>query len=226
VVKKKTKLSKNDKLLIVLEGLSGLYTTREILDLYEQEYGETFSKSKKPASSITRVLNRISIIEVVGSGRGKKYKIDGYKANIKVIEKNKKEALHIWLTNVFDTSPEQVIEDYRDRWLIETLFEEAKVGWYINKLPGRKLESIKAHLYWSFIAYDIVSIFKRSLTPKYRNAGIEVLRRDLFHKSAVLSNDCESVKLEFNRRYKMRYNEQLASMNEFIDQTRDMIDLL
>ncbi|MEA1895586.1 MAG: hypothetical protein U9N36_10395 [Euryarchaeota archaeon] len=80
--------------------------------------------------------------------------------------------------------------------------------------------------HWSFIAYDIVNIFKRSLTPKYRNAGIEVLRRDLFHKSAVLSFEGESVKLEFNRRYEMRYNEQLASMNEFIDQTRDMIDLL
>jgi len=226
VMKKKTQLSNNDKLLLLLEGVSGLYTTREILDLYEQEYGETFSNSKKPVASLTRVLNRISIIEVVGSGRGKKYKIDGYKANIKVMGKNKKETPHIWLTNVFDTSPEQVIEDYRDRWLIETLFEEAKGEWYINKLPGRKLESIKAHLYWSFIAYDIVNIFKRSLTPKYRNAGIEVLRRDLFHKSAVLSFDGESVKLEFNRRYKMRYNEQLASMNEFIDQTRDVIDIL
>jgi hypothetical protein len=106
------------------------------------------------------------------------------------------------------------------------LFEEAKGEWYINKLPGRKLESIKAHLYWSFIAYDIVNIFKRSLTPKYRNAGIEVLRRDLFHKGAVFSFDGESVKLEFNRRYKIRYNEQLASMNEFVDQTRDRIDLL
>lgn len=226
LMKKKTQLSKKDKLLILREELSGAYTTQEILDSYEKEYGELFSKSKKPAASITRVLNKIPMIEAVGRGRGKKYRIDSYKANIEVIGKNKKETMHIWLTNVFDTPAEQVIEDYRDRWLIETLFEEAKGEWYINKLPGRKLEPIKAHMYFNFIAYDIVNIFKRSLTPKYRNAGIEVLRRDLFHKSAVLSFDGESVRLEFNRRYERRYNEQLASMNEFINRTRDEIDLL
>ena len=77
-----------------------------------------------------------------------------------------------------------------------------------------------------FIAYNIVSIFKRALTEKYRKAGIEVLRRDILHKIAVISFNGKSVKFEFNRKYEIRYNEQLASINEFISRTRDKIELL
>lgn len=133
--------------------------------------------------------------------------------------------MFIWLTNVFNESPEQVIEDYGNRWLIETLFEEAKGGWYINKLPSRNLEAIKVHFYFNFFAYNIVNIFKRSLTQKYINASIEVLRRDILHKSAVLSFNGKSVMFAFNRKYEIMYNEQLASINEFINQARDEIEL-
>ena len=58
-----------------------------------------------------------------------------------MLDGNEKEEMFIWLTNVFNTAPEQIIEDYGDRWLIETLFEEAKGEWYINKLPSRDLEA-------------------------------------------------------------------------------------
>jgi Zn-finger domain-containing protein len=82
------------------------------------------------------------------------------------------------------------------------------------------------HFYFSFITYSIVSIFKRALTEKYRKAGIEVLRRDILHKIAVISFNDKSVKFEFNRKYEIRYNEQLASIHEFIGQIRDKIELM
>jgi hypothetical protein len=157
---------------------------------------------------------------------GRKYRIEGYKAGIDVLDRNEKEEMFIWLTNVFSASPEQIIEDYGNRWRIETLFEEGKGEWYINKLPSRDLEPIKAHFYFSFIAYDIVNIFKRALTEKYRNAGIEVLRRDILHKIAVISFNGKSVRFEFNRKYEIRYNEQLTSINEFISGTRAKIDFV
>jgi len=69
-------------------------------------------------------------------------------------------------------------------------------------------KSLKVHFYFSFIAYDVVNIFKRALTEKYRNAGIEVLRRDILHKIAVISFNGKSVKFEFNKKYEIRYNEQ------------------
>ena len=226
VEKKRARLSRNEKLLILLEKLSGSYTAQEILDLYKKEYGAEFSNSKNLATAITKTLKRIPAIEVIGKRRGRRYKIEGYKAGIEVLEGNEKEEMLIWLTNVFDVAPEQVIEDYGNRWRIETLFEEAKGEWYINKLPSRDLEPIKVHFYFSFIAYDIVNIFKRALTEKYRNAGIEVLRRDILHKIAVISFNGKSVKFEFNKKYEIRYNEQLASINEFINRTRDKIEFV
>jgi len=224
VEKKRARLSRNEKLLMLLEKLS--YTAQEILDLYKKEYREVFSNSKNPATAITKTLKRIPAIEVIGKRRGRRYKIEGYKAGIEVLEGNEKEEMLIWLTNVFDVAPEQVIEDYGNRWRIETLFEEAKGEWYINKLPSRDLEPIKVHFYFSFIAYDIVNIFKRALTERYRNAGIEVLRRDILHKIAVISFNGKSVKFEFNKKYEIRYNEQLASINEFINRTRDKIEFV
>ena len=226
VEKRRTRLSKDDKLRLLLERLSGSYTTQELLDSYREEYGEGFSNSKKPAITLVKALKRIQEIKAVGKGRGMKYWIQGYKAGIEVLDGNEKEEMFIWLTNVFNASPEQIIEDYGNRWLIETLFEEAKGEWYINKLPSRDLEPIKVHIYFSFIAYDIVNIFKRALTEKYRNAGIEVLRRDILHKIAVISFNGKSVRFEFNRKYEIRYNEQLASINEFISGTRDNIGLV
>lgn len=80
------------------------------------------------------------------------------------------------------------------------------------------------HFYFRFIAYSIVNIFKRALTEKYRNAGIEVLRRDILHKIAVISFNGKSVKFEFNKKYEIRYKEQLASINEFVGRTRDKIE--
>jgi uncharacterized protein with GYD domain len=224
VEKKRARLSKEDKLRLLLERLSGSYTTQELLDMYNKEYGVVFSNSKKPATTIAKTLRKIQEIKAVGKGRWRKYRIEGYKAEIEVLDGVEKEEMSIWLTDVFNAAPEQIIEDYGNRWLIETLFEEAKGEWYINKLPSRDLEPIKVHIYFSFIAYDIVNIFKRALTEKYRNAGIEVLRRDILHKIAVISFNGKSVKFEFNKKYEIRYKEQLASINEFVGRTRDKIE--
>jgi len=124
--------------IILLEKLSGSYTAQEILNLYKKEYGAEFSNSKNPATTITKTLKRIPGIETIGKGRGRRYRIEGYKSV--VLEGNEKEEMLIWLTNAFDVAPEQVIEDYGNRWRIETLFEEAKGEWHINKLPSRDLE--------------------------------------------------------------------------------------
>jgi hypothetical protein len=57
-------------------------------------------------------------------------------------------------------------------------------------------------------------------------AGIEVLRRDIFHKSAVLSFNGKTVKIEFNRKYEIRYNEQLESIHDFINKTINKSELV
>ncbi len=226
MVKKNMKLSKTDKLFMLLEKLSGLYKASEILDLYQKKFSEVYSESKNPGISIKNSLNKISGIEVVGKGNGTKFKIEGFNSYLKLIGEKEKEEMYIWITNDFDMSPAQVVEDYGNRWLIETLFEEAKGEWYINTLPSRELEPIKVHFFFNFIAYNIVNIFKRSLTQKYMTVGIEVLRRDILHKSAVLSFNGKTVTFELNKKFEIRYDEQLASIDEFINKTINKIELV
>jgi hypothetical protein len=225
-VKKNMKLSKTDKLFMLLEKLSGSYKASEILDLYQQEFDEIYSDSKNPGISIKNTLNKISRIEVVGKGRERKFKIESFKADIKLIGDKEKEEIYIWITNVFDMSSTQIVEDYGNRWLIETLFGEAKGEWHIKILPSRELEPIKVNFFFNFIAYNIVNIFKRSLTHKYMTVGIEVLRRDILHKSAVLSFNGKTVTFELNKKFEIRYNEQLASIDEFINKTVNNIELV
>ncbi|MEA3488539.1 MAG: hypothetical protein U9R10_04725 [Euryarchaeota archaeon] len=59
------------------------------------------------------------------------------------------------------------------------------------------------------------------MTEKYRNASIEVLILDILHKIAVICFNGRSLKFELNRNYEIRYNEQSASINEFISRARD-----
>ena len=225
-VKKNMKLSKTDKLFMLLEELSGLYKASEIFDLYQKKFSEVYSESKNPGISINNSLNKISGVEVVGKGKETKFKIEGFKSDLKLIGEKEKEEMYIWMTNDFEMSPAQVVEDYGNRWLIETLFEEAKGEWHINTLPSRELEPIKVHFFFNFIAYNIVNIFKRSLTQKYMTVGIEVLRRDILHKSAVLSFNGKTVTFELNKKFEIRYNEQLASIDEFINKTVNKIELV
>jgi hypothetical protein len=56
--------------------------------------------------------------------------------------------------------------------------------------------------------------------------GIEVLRRDILHKSAVLSFNGKTVAFELNKKFEIRYNEQLASIDEFINKTVNKIELV
>ena len=60
--------------IILLEKLSGSYTAQE-RDLYKKEYGVEFSNSKNSAATITKALKRIPAIEVIGKGRGRRYRI-------------------------------------------------------------------------------------------------------------------------------------------------------
>ncbi|MFZ2071010.1 MAG: transposase [Halobacteriota archaeon] len=75
----------------------------------------------------------IQEIEAVGKGRRRKYRIEGYKAGIEVLDGNEKEEMFICLTNAFNALPEQIIENYSNRWLIETMFEEANEGRVVHK---------------------------------------------------------------------------------------------
>jgi hypothetical protein len=103
---------------------------------------------------------------------------------IAVKEKGKK-SMDIWLTNIPASlqSAKGIIDEYRNWWGVEVFFKEEKSYWYLNKLPSRKINAVKCTIYFNFIAYNLISIFKKTLSEKYQNVGIKVLRREVLRKN-------------------------------------------
>jgi hypothetical protein len=147
---------------------------------------------------------------------------------IAVKEKGKKH-IEIWLSNIPESthSAKDIIDEYRNRWCIEVFFKEEKSYWYLNNLVSRKLDVVKCTIYFNFIAYNLISIFKRTLTQKYHNVGIKVLRREVLRKNAIIYFDGDWFELEFNaKKAKEGYLEQVASISHFVEKKRELIDPL
>jgi hypothetical protein len=234
VVKGSEELSRNEKLVLLIKDLKKLpqklYTSREILGLFKKKYHEEFSKSRNPGISIAKALNSLPMLKSVGKTIGKKYEIkQDYDIEIdaKLLGENEKETVNIWITTLSGKTPEQIIEEYRNRFSIEMLFRELKSEWGIKEFPSSKINAIKSYLFFTFMSYDIISIFKRSLTPEYRNMGIKLLRIKIFQKNSIVKWTEEGFKLKFNsKRYEKRYKDQLQSILSFIEDRQNEIGLL
>jgi hypothetical protein len=146
---------------------------------------------------------------------------------IAVKEKGKK-SMEIWLTNIPASvcSAKGIIDEYRNRWCVEVFFKEEKSYWYLDKLPSRKLNAVKCTIYFNFIAYNLISIFKKTLSEKYQNVGIKVLRREVLRKNAIIYFNEDGFELEFNaKKAKAGYHGQIASINSFVKKMRGKIEV-
>jgi hypothetical protein len=113
-----------------------------------------------------------------------------------VVKEKGKKSIEIWLINIPASvcSAKGIIDEYRNRWCIEIFFREEKSYWYLDKLPSRKINAVKCTIYFNFIAYNLISIFKKALSEKYRNVGIKVLRREVLR--IVKMQSCTSTRVD------------------------------
>ena len=70
-------------------------------------------------------------------------------------------------------------------------------------------------------------IFKKTLSEKYQNVGIKVLRREVLRKNAIMYFNEDRFELEFNaKKAKAGYHEQIASINSFVEKMGEKMDIL
>ena len=75
--------------------------------------------------------------------------------------------------------------------------------------------------------YDLLSIFKKTLSEKYHNVGIKVLRREVLRKNAIMYFNEDGFELEFNvKKTKEKYSEHIESINSFVTKMREKMDIL
>jgi hypothetical protein len=140
-----------------------------------------------------------------------------------------KRGIEIWLTNIPASlqSAQGIIDEYINRWNVEIFFKEEKSYWYLNKLPSREINAVKCTIYFNFIAYNLISIFKKTLSEKYQNVGIKVLRREVLRKNAIMYFTEDGFELEFYvKKTKEKYHEHIESINSFVTKRREKMDIL
>lgn len=222
-------------IMFVCRGKQGTKVAEQVSEIPEEQYSEEKLFSPNEYQPKTE------------KGRKTKEKRDSLKETVKIAERmvdvshcekkvraiavkeKGKTHIEIWLSNipVATHSAKGIIDEYRNRWCIEVFFKEEKSYWYLNNLLSRKLDAVKCTIYFNFIAYNLISIFKKTLSQKYHNAGIKVLRREVLRKNAILYFDVGGFELEFNaKKSKEGYLEQIASISHFIETRREMIDTI
>lgn len=227
-------LNKNN-IMFVCRGKQGTKVAEQVSEIPEEQYIEEKLFSPNEYQPKTE------------RGKKAKEKRDSLKKTVKIAERmvyvsyceeklraiavKEKGKMHIeiWLSNIPVSihSAKGIIDEYRNRWCIEVFFKEEKSYWYLNNLPSRKLNAVKCTIYFNFIAYNLISIFKKTLSQKYQNVGIKVLRREVLRKNAIIYFDVGGFELEFNaKKAKEGYLEQIASISHFVETRREMIDPL
>jgi hypothetical protein len=226
VIAKKVKvpLSRRDKLLrLVTEvlGNGAEYSAKRYSQLYRQEYNEPFNESKNPESVMRNALLEMQFIEKTGPNKSRKYKINGKSGAVKKEPfECEKEEIHFWITNVKPRadSAVQILDEYKNRWSIEIFFRDEKGEDNLNHFPCRAFSGIKTNIYFKFIAFVILFVFKKLLTEKYRNAGLTILRRYIIKQPAVLYyRDGEVLVDMHGKKQKERFNEQLECMEQSLE---------
>ena len=93
------------------------------------------------------------------------------------IKKGKQPKLIYLLTNDFDMTAETIVDIYRKRWQIESLFKQIKQNFPLRYFYGESENAIKIQIWVTLIANLLISILQNSLQRKWSFSGLATIIR-------------------------------------------------
>lgn len=93
------------------------------------------------------------------------------------IKKGKQPKLVSLLTNDFDMRPETIVEIYRRRWQIESLFKQIKQNFPLRYFYGESANAIKIQIWVTLIANLLLSLLQSSLERHWSFSGLATMVR-------------------------------------------------
>lgn len=91
----------------------------------------------------------------------------------------KKKKLISLLTNDFDMSEQDIIDIYRKRWLIESLFKQIKQNFPLRYFYGESANAIKTQVWCTLIANLLLMIIKSKIKKSWSFSGLATMVRIL-----------------------------------------------
>lgn len=93
------------------------------------------------------------------------------------IKKGKQPKLVSLLTNDFDMPLDTIVEIYRRRWQIESLFKQIKQNFPLRYFYGESANAIKIQIWVTLIANLLLSLLQSSLERKWSFSGLATMTR-------------------------------------------------
>lgn len=93
------------------------------------------------------------------------------------IKKGRQPKLVSLLTNDFDMPLETIVEIYRKRWLIESLFKQIKQNFPLRYFYGESANAIKIQVWVTLIANLLMTLLQRRLTRSWSFSGLATMVR-------------------------------------------------
>ena len=93
------------------------------------------------------------------------------------IKKGKQPKLISLLANDFDMRPETIVEIYRRRWQIESLFKQIKQNFPLRYFYGESANAIKIQIWVTLIANLLLSLLQSSLERHWSFSGLATMVR-------------------------------------------------
>ena len=130
------KNQKIEKLRTVVIGLKGLLT-------YDQYGPEGFAKDRYKKSFRPHKINVVVVIEWEGKNYGAEHWV-------------------VYLTNMKVHKPLRVFNEYDERSIIEnSLFKEAKQGWFIKHAPQKTQRALGVHGFFTLAVFALTNAYRR-----------------------------------------------------------------
>lgn len=154
---------------------------------------EHFSIDEDDEKTKGKVYKKISVASI---GARKVYRKSRYQFQailVKVqqekiaIKKRRKHLRYVIIHNVGGlTDGRSAFEFYHQRQTIENFFKESKNPFHSGKMPSQRFRSNEAYLYFISLAYNIFSIFKKTICQRY---GKDALLRLLAIEPLVIQSE-------------------------------------
>ena len=104
------------------------------------------------------------------------------------IKKGKTPKLVSLLTNDFDMSMETVVDIYRRRWQIESLFKQIKQNFPLRYFYGESANAIKIQIWVTLIANLLLSLLQISLKRRWSFSGLATMVRIVMMEYLNMNN--------------------------------------
>ena len=130
------KKQKTEKLRTVVVGIKGVVS-------YDQYGVEGFARDRYKRSFRPHKINTVVVVEWEGKNYGRENWV-------------------VYLTNMRVDNPLKVFDEYDERSIIEnSLFKEAKQGWFIKHAPQKTERALGVHIFFTLAVFALTNAYRR-----------------------------------------------------------------